>query len=111
MTSIQTGPQQITNNPTPTLGHVPLATAMNSAPPMQIPPMNTPPQTPASTHGGLHSATSSVSGSVLGKRDSINANASESDKEDGNKAKKRRVAPTLIGPSGTSTEPKKDGQP
>ena len=85
------------NNPTPTLGHVPLATAMNSAPPTAIPPMTTPPQTPASTHGGgHHSATSSVSGSVLGKRD-LGA-ASESEKEEG-KAKKRRVAPTLVGPS------------
>jgi chromatin assembly factor 1 subunit B len=95
MTSIQTS--QMTNNPTPTLGHVPLATAMNSAPPVAIPPMTTPPQTPASTHGGgHHSATSSVSGSVLGKRD-LGA-ASESEKEEG-KAKKRRVAPTLVGPS------------
>jgi chromatin assembly factor 1 subunit B len=86
------------NNPTPTLGHVPLATAMNSAPPIAIPPMNTPPQTPASTHGGRHSATSSVSGSVLGKRD-----ASESEGE-GARVKKRRVAPTLIGvlPAGSS---------
>ncbi|KAI9874390.1 MAG: hypothetical protein M1823_007696, partial [Watsoniomyces obsoletus] len=68
MISVQTS--QMTNNPTPTLGHVPLATAMNSAPPIAIPPMTTPPQTPASTHGGgYHSATSSISGSVLGKRD------------------------------------------
>ena len=94
MTSVQTS--QMTNNPTPTLGHVPLATAMNSAPPTAIPPMTTPPQTPASTHGGRHSATSSVSGSVLGKRD-ISA-ASESEKEE-SKTKKRRVAPTLVGPS------------
>jgi chromatin assembly factor 1 subunit B len=97
MTSIQTtgGPQPVTNNPTPTLGHVPLATAMNTGPPI-VPPMSTPPQTPAS--GGLHSATSSVSGSVLGKRESTAA--SESEKEDNSKSKKRRVAPTLIGPSG-----------
>lgn len=105
MTSVQTS--QITNNPTPTLGHVPLATAMNSAPPLVIPPMTTPPQTPASTHGGgHHSATSSVSGSVLGKRD-IGA-ASESEKEEG-KAKRRRVAPTLVGPSrDVATEEKKE---
>ena len=56
--------------------------------------MTTPPQTPMSTHGGHHSATSSVSGSVLGKRD-IGA-ASESEKEEA-KPKKRRVAPTLVG--------------
>lgn len=63
--------------------------------------MTTPPQTPASTHGGgHHSATSSVSGSVLGKRD-IGA-ASESEKEEG-KVKKRRVAPTLVGPSRDGT--------
>lgn len=97
MTSIQTsGGTQVTNNPTPTLGHVPLATAMNSSGPVAIPPMSTPPQTPAS---GLHSATSSISGSVLGKRESTAA-TSESDKEEGNKAKKRRVAPTLVGPAG-----------
>lgn len=98
MTSVQTssGPQYVTNNPTPTLGHVPLATAMTSGPPVIPPPMSTPPQTPAS--GGLHSATSSISGSVLGKRESTAA--SESEKEEGNKVKKRRVAPTLIGPSG-----------
>jgi chromatin assembly factor 1 subunit B len=110
MTSIQTaGQQAITNNPTPTMGHVPLATAMNTVPPVAIPPMSTPPQTPASTHGGLHSATSSVSGSVLGKRDTA-ATASESEREDGTKAKKRRVAPTLVGPSASSssTEQKKD---
>lgn len=59
--------------------------------------MSTPPQTPASTHGGHHSATSSVSGSVLGKRE-VSA-ASESEKEE-NKAKRRRIAPTLVGPAG-----------
>ena len=97
------------NNPTPTLGHVPLATAMNSAPPIVVPSMTTPPQTPASTHGGLHSATSSVSGSVLGKRD-----ASESEGE-GATTKKRRIAQTLVG-AGSSTistrsiEAKKDGK-
>lgn len=70
--------------------------------------MTTPPQTPASTHGGYHSATSSVSGSVLGKRDF--GAASESEKEEG-KLKKRRVAPTLVGRSRdevTTTEAEKD---
>ncbi len=79
---------------------------MNSAPPTAIPPMTTPPQTPASTHGGYHSATSSVSGSVLGRRDF--GAASESEKEEG-KTKKRRVAPTLVGPSRGEVE-KKEGK-
>jgi chromatin assembly factor 1 subunit B len=78
------------NNPTPTLGHVPLVTAVNSAPPVGLP-MTTPPQTPMSMTGG-HSATSSISGSVLGKRDISGASESEEDK----KVKKRRIAPTLV---------------
>lgn len=81
------------------MGHVPLVTASNAGAPLIIPPMSTPPQTPASTHGGHHSATSSVSGSVLGKRD-VGA-ASESEKEEG-KAKRRRIAPTLVGPAGAN---------
>jgi chromatin assembly factor 1 subunit B len=56
-------------------------------------PQPTPPQTPMT---GGHSATSSVSGSVLGKRD-LGA-ASESEKEDG-QIKKRRIAPTLVSSS------------
>lgn len=85
-----TSTSQIGNNPTPTLGHVPLATVMNSGPQVVIPPMTTPPMTPREPGGGMHSATSSVSGSVLGKRD-----ASESEGE-GAKVKKRRIAPTLV---------------
>lgn len=92
LASVQTS--QLTNNPTPTLGHVPLVTATNSGPPIVVPPMTTPPQTPMSTHGGQHSATSSISGSILGKRDV--GTTSESEKED-TKSKKRRIAPTLIG--------------
>lgn len=92
MASFQTN-QPLPNNPTPTLGHVPLATVSNSGPLVGIPPMSTPPQTPASTHGGYHSASNSISGSVLGKRD---GGASESERDDP-KPKKRRVAPTLIG--------------
>jgi hypothetical protein len=42
---------------------------------------------------GVHSATSSISGSVLGKREV--GMASESDKEEV-KPKRRRVAPTLV---------------
>ncbi|KIW17584.1 hypothetical protein PV08_04779 [Exophiala spinifera] len=106
MASIQTTSLQ--NNPTPTMGHVPLVTATNSGPPVAIPPMSTPPQTPASAHGGHHSATSSISGSVLGKRD-VSA-TSESEKEE-NKTKKRRIAPTLVGPSGSSEASKEDGKP
>ncbi len=67
--------------------------------------MTTPPQTPASAHGGHHSATSSVSGSVLGKRD-VGA-TSESEKEE-SKSKKRRIAPTLVGPMGGSIENAKE---
>lgn len=87
MSSVQT--PAVTNNPTPTLGHVPMVTATNSSGPVGLP-QPTPPQTPMA---GGHSATSSVSGSVLGKRD-IGA-ASESEKEDG-QTKKRRIAPTLV---------------
>lgn len=75
----------ITSNPTPTLGNVPSVAAMNSFGPL---PWTTPPQTPGA--GGV-SAPSSVSGSVLGKRDT-----SESEKEDA-APKKRRIAPTLMG--------------
>ena len=103
MTSIQTS--SLPNNPTPTMGHVPLVTASNSGPPIAIPPMTTPPQTPASAHGGYHSATSSVSGSVLGKRD-VGA-TSESEKEE-SKSKRRRIAPTLVGAAGSAIEDDKD---
>jgi len=97
MASIQTSGYG--NNPTPTMGHVPLVTASNSGPPIAIPPMSTPPQTPASLHGGHHSATSSISGGVLGKRDV--GGTSESEKEE-SKSKRRRIAPTLVGPAGSS---------
>ena len=85
----------IVNNPTPTLGTVPLVTATNSLP------LTTPPQTPLP--GVSHSATSSFSSTILGKRD-IGA-ASESEKEETKQtdladvekpAKKRRIAPTLV---------------
>lgn len=87
MSSVQT--PAVTNNPTPTLSHLPMVTATNSSGPIGLP-QPTPPQTPMT---GGHSATSSISGSVLGKRD-IGA-ASESEKEDG-QVKKRRIAPTLV---------------
>ena len=54
-------------------------------------PHPTPPQTPMA--GGHHSATSSVSGSVLGKRD---AGATASESEEDGQVKKRRIAPTLV---------------
>lgn len=89
LASVQTN--SVGNNPTPTLGHVPMVTATNPAQHVGLP-LTTPPQTPMSMTGG-HSATSSVSGSVLGKRDA--SAASESEKEDG-QPKRRRIAPTLV---------------
>ncbi|EXJ95936.1 chromatin assembly factor 1 subunit B [Capronia coronata CBS 617.96] len=103
MASIQAS--NLTNHPTPTMGHVPLVTAASSGPPVAVPPMSTPPQTPASLHGGHHSATSSVSGGILGKRDV--GTASESEKEE-SKSKRRRIAPTLVGPSGSEEIPKSE---
>ncbi|KAI4284373.1 MAG: hypothetical protein L6R38_001479 [Xanthoria sp. 2 TBL-2021] len=75
----------ITSNPTPTLGNVPSVAASNSFGTL---PWTTPPQTPM---GGGISAPSSVSGSVLGKRDT-----SESEREEA-APKKRRIAPTPLG--------------
>ncbi|KAK5943022.1 Chromatin assembly factor 1 subunit [Knufia obscura] len=75
------------NNPTP---------MMSSIPSVAVPPMTTPPQTPMGTGGpqlGHHSAASSISGSVLGKRDP--GAASESEKEEA-QPKRRRIAPTLV---------------
>ncbi|PWY91201.1 WD40 repeat-like protein [Aspergillus heteromorphus CBS 117.55] len=97
----QSGSQQpagtVVNNPTPTLGAVPLVTAAHSSQPPTLP-LTTPPQTPMSA--ASQSGTSHVSNSVLGKR------AGESEKEDDKDQsaappaqqppKKRRVAPTLI---------------
>lgn len=87
MSSVQT--PAVTNNPTPTLSHMPMVTATNSSSLVGLP-QPTPPQTPMA---GGHSATSSISGSVLGKRD-VGA-ASESEKEDG-QVKRRRIAPTPV---------------
>ncbi|GAQ38930.1 chromatin assembly factor 1 subunit B [Aspergillus tubingensis] len=97
----QSGSSRLINNPTPTLGSVPLVTATHSAQPPTLP-LTTPPQTPMSA--ASQSGTSYVSNSVLGKR------AGESEKEDDKdqsaapqaqqqsqqQPKKRRVAPTLI---------------
>lgn len=90
----------VVNNPTPTLGSVPLVTATNSAQPSALP-LTTPPQTPMplATQGG----TSATPGSVLGKRDTRTASESEKEESRGpelatpvQQPKKRRIAPTLI---------------
>ncbi|KAL4869256.1 hypothetical protein BDV12DRAFT_168170 [Aspergillus spectabilis] len=94
----------VVNNPTPTLGSVPLVTATHSAQPPATLPLTTPPETPMST------VSQSEGSTVLGKR-------SESEKEESEErnstehtqpAKKRRVAPTLISP-GTGPTSSKDG--
>lgn len=80
--------QMVTNNPTPTLGNVPSVAATN--PSFSNLPWTTPPQTPMSA--GVISRPSSVSGSILGKRET-----SESGKEEQSAVpKRRRIAPTLI---------------
>ena len=79
--------QPVISNPTPTMGSVPSLAAAN--PSFSNLPWTTPPQTPMS---GIISRPSSVSGSVLGKRDT-----SESEKEEPSQGpKKRRIAPTLV---------------
>lgn len=86
----------VVNNPTPTFGAVPLVTAANSSQPPALP-LSTPPQTPMSTVS--QSGPNSVSGSVLGKRDTRPASETEKDESKGQDAeqpKKRRVAPTLV---------------
>lgn len=102
----------IVNNPTPTLGSVPLVTATHSAQPSTLP-LTTPPQTPLPT--GSQGGASVSSGSVLGKRDT--RTASESEKEESKdsesadssqRPKKRRVAPTLV--SVCIPPPKDNGQ-
>ena len=103
----------VVNNPTPTLGSVPLVTATHSAQPSTLP-LTTPPQTPLSTssHGGI----SATTGSVLGKRDARTASESEKEESKGSDSgatsqqpKKRRIAPTLVSASVDSTSSSKDG--
>ena len=97
ISSIATEASQIIgNNPTPTLGNVPSVAAGSIS--FSGLPWTTPPQTPMSAAAGV-SRPSSVTGSVLGKRDT-----SESEKEDGI-PKKRRVAPTLIRPEDPPAPP------
>ena len=82
------------NAPTPIL---------SSIPGVAVPSMTTPPQTPmgggVTEHHGRHlSMTSSISGSVLGKRDPSAASESEREEKEGttHQSKRRRVAPTLL---------------
>lgn len=76
-------------NPTPTIGTVPSVAAGNANPgPL---PLVTPPMTPMSTSN--ISATSSVTGSSLGKREFGGTSESEADDQ---KPKKRRIAPTPV---------------
>ena len=87
----QTSTNVVISNPTPTLGNIPGVTAPNIS--FTGLPWTTPPQTPMAGVTGVASAASSVSGSVLGKRDT-----SESEKEDHPALpKKRRIAPTPVG--------------
>lgn len=82
------------SNPPP--GHMPTP-LMSSIPPVSVPSMTTPPQTPMGTGShqpGYRSQASSISGSVLGKRET--EPASESEKEEATHPKRRRIAPTLV---------------
>ncbi|KAL3450191.1 WD40-repeat-containing domain protein [Aspergillus insuetus] len=96
---------EVINNPTPTLGSVPLVTATHSAQPPATLPLTTPPETPMSA---VSQSESNAGSTVLGKR-------SESEKEESQDAsaepaqppKKRRVAPTLIS-AGTGSASKEE---
>ncbi|KAF9888325.1 hypothetical protein FE257_008758 [Aspergillus nanangensis] len=98
----------VVNNPTPTLGSVPLVTATNSSQPPSLP-LTTPPQTPLSAVS--QSGASSVSNTVLGKRPGDSDKDETKDQDSlvppAQKPKKRRVAPTLIS-SGNDGLPPKD---
>lgn len=92
----------VVNNPTPTLGAVPLVTAANSSQPPALP-VTTPPQTPMSAMS--QSGPNSASGSVLGKRDTKAASESEKDEsksQDSQQSKRRRVTPTLVSAGGNA---------
>lgn len=96
----------VVNNPTPTLGSVPLVTATHSAQPL---PLTTPPQTPMPT--ATPSGTATSTSSVLGKRETRTASESERDESKGAESevssqqpKKRRIAPTLISAGTTGTD-------
>lgn len=90
----------VINNPTPTLGSVPLVTATHSAQPPTLP-LTTPPQTPMSSvsQNGSNSTTT-ANNTVLGKREE-----SQDQQQQEQQPKKRRIAPTLVstdGPDGGS---------
>lgn len=94
--STQQSTAGVVNNPTPTFGAVPLVTATNSSQPQTLP-LTSPPQTPMSAVS--QTGPNSISGSVLGKRETRPASESEKEEnkgEDPQQPKKRRVAPTLI---------------
>lgn len=107
--SAQQSTAGVVNNPTPTLGAVPLVTAANSSQPQTLP-ITTPPQTPMSAV----SQSGSVSSSVLGKREP--RPTSESEKEESKnqvppQPKKRRVAPTLISAGDNSSSKDESHKP
>ncbi|KAL3474732.1 WD40-repeat-containing domain protein [Aspergillus californicus] len=85
---------EVVNNPTPTLGSVPLVTATHSAQPPATLPLTTPPETPLSMQGD----TSNAGSTVLGKRSEFEIESSNdpTSTEPAPQPKKRRVAPTLI---------------
>ncbi|KAL4910868.1 hypothetical protein BDW74DRAFT_3267 [Aspergillus multicolor] len=85
--------ESVVNNPTPTLGSVPLVTATHSAQPPATLPLTTPPATPMSTV-----SQSDASSTVLGKRSESEKEESQgpNPSEQAQPPKKRRVAPTLI---------------
>ncbi|KAL4956597.1 WD40-repeat-containing domain protein [Aspergillus filifer] len=93
---------EVVNNPTPTLGAVPLVTATHSAQPPATLPLTTPPETPMSTV-----SQSEGNSTVLGKRSESEKEGSQNPtpSEQAQPPKKRRVAPTLIsaGTGSTST--------
>ncbi|KAI9369148.1 WD40-repeat-containing domain protein [Aspergillus egyptiacus] len=86
---------EVVNNPTPTLGSVPLVTATHSAQPPATLPLTTPPETPVSMVS--QGETSNSGGTVLGKRsESEKESQGPNPAEPAQQPKKRRVAPTLI---------------
>ncbi|KAJ5863781.1 Chromatin assembly factor 1 subunit B [Penicillium soppii] len=106
--SSQQTPAGVINNPTPTLGTVPLVTAAHSSQPSTLPlPLTTPPQTPNSS--GPQSTT--TSGSVLGKRGEFeNEENKDADQTTAQRPKKRRIAPTLVS-TGADAPPSQDSNP
>ncbi|KAL3465460.1 WD40-repeat-containing domain protein [Aspergillus heterothallicus] len=91
---------EVVNNPTPTLGAVPLVTATHSAQPPATLPLTTPPETPISV---VSQSESNAGSTVLGKRSEFEKEESQDPSaEPVQPPKKRRVAPTLISAGTTS---------